>query len=67
MHAWQPSALGEQVLRRLVRAVAVVLEQRLAPEEADRFVAGVMDETRVWLEAQRRDHGQRGTRHGYGR
>jgi hypothetical protein len=67
LHAWRPSALGEQVLRRLAGAVAVVIEQQVAPAEAEAYVAAVMEETQRWLEEQRRAHGRQGTRVGYGR
>lgn len=50
MHAWQPSAVGDAVLRRLAGAVAVVLERRLSPAEADQVVGEVVAETRRWLE-----------------
>jgi hypothetical protein len=62
MHAWQPSRVGEQVLRRLAGAVALVLERRMPADEADRFMAEVVAETQGWLDDQRRDRGRSGTR-----
>jgi hypothetical protein len=60
--AWQPSAVGEQVLRRLAAAVAEVLDRRLDPEQADVHVADAVAATRAWLAAQRDEHGHAGTR-----
>jgi hypothetical protein len=62
MHAWQPSRVGERVLRRLAGAVALVLERRLPADEAERFMAEVAAETQGWLDDQRRDRGRTGTR-----
>lgn len=64
MDAWQPSAVGEAVLRRLAGAVALVLEQRLSPDEARLVVAEVVTETQAWLQERRRSLGQSGTRGG---
>jgi hypothetical protein len=62
MHAWQPSGVGEQVLRRLAAAVAYVLEARLPADEAESFMAETVAETRAWLAERRRGHGRLGTR-----
>jgi hypothetical protein len=62
LHAWQPSTVGDQVLRRLAAAVAVVLERRMSADEAERYLAEISAETQQWLGEQRRRHGQSGTR-----
>jgi hypothetical protein len=67
MHAWQPSEVGDRVLRRLAEAVATVLERRLPPDEADAFMAPVLAATQTWLATGRDEHGRAGTRAGPGR
>jgi hypothetical protein len=62
LHAWQPSPVGEQVLRRLASAVAVVVERRLPAGEAERVISEVVAETQRWLDELRRQRGQTGTR-----
>jgi hypothetical protein len=62
LDAWQPSAVGEAVLRRLAGAVAVVLAARLAPAEADTYLAEVVAETQAWLNERRRAFGLTGER-----
>lgn len=62
MHAWQPSPVGEQVLRRLAGAVAEVLTRRLPASEAEPLIGAVVAETQRWLDGLRRQRGQTGTR-----
>lgn len=67
LHAWQPSPVGDQLLRRLARAVAIILEARMPPAAAAEFAADVIAETRGWLSTRQREQGQSGTRRSLGR
>ena len=58
MHAWQPSAVGERLLRHLAAAVAEVLERRMPPDQADAFMAEVIAETQQWIRDRRAEQGR---------
>ena len=60
MHAWQPSAVGERLLRHLAAAVAEVLDRRMSPNQADAFMAEVIAETRQWIRDRRAEQGREG-------
>ena len=61
MHLWQPSGVGEDLLRQLAGAVAYVLEHRLPPDEANAYVAEIAGDLQGRLRELQRDHGRLGT------
>jgi hypothetical protein len=62
LHAWQPSAVGDHVLRQLSAAVADVLQRRLSPDDANQAMEPVIAQTTAWLAGQRQQLGRDGTR-----
>ena len=62
MHRWQPSGVGEEMLRQLAGAVAHVLEHRLPPDEANVYVAAITGDLQGRLRQLQREHGRLGTR-----
>jgi hypothetical protein len=62
MHRWQPSGVGEELLRQLAGAVAYVLEHRLPPDAANAYVAEIAADLQRQLHALQREHGRLGTR-----
>ena len=62
MHLWQPSGVGEEMLRQLAGAVAYVLEHRLPPDEANAYIADMAGDLQGRLRDLQREHGRLGTR-----